>query len=90
MRGALSASLSPRWLGSDNLVQSFNNLRQLLWRRPTDHLANALDRITESLYRPIRRILPDFGGIDFSPLVVLLLIYVLRILLSGAATDLAY
>jgi len=49
----------------------------------------ALDRITEPLYRPIRRILPDFGGIDFSPLVVLLLIHVLRILLAGVASDLA-
>ena len=34
----------------------------------------ALDRMTDPIYRPIRRILPDFGGIDFSPLVVLLLI----------------
>ena len=33
----------------------------------------ALDRITAPLYRPIRRMLPDFGGIDFSPLVVLIL-----------------
>ncbi len=49
---------------------------------------NALERITEPLYRPIRRILPDFGGIDFSPIVVLLLIYVLRILLGGLAADL--
>lgn len=50
---------------------------------------NALDRITEPLYRPIRRILPDFGGIDFSPLVVLLLIAVVRMLLQGLALDLA-
>ena len=48
----------------------------------------ALDRITEPLYRPVRRVLPDFGGIDFSPLIVLLLIQVLRILLGGVATDL--
>src|ERR1700754_1626457 len=43
----------------------------------------ALDRITAPLYRPIRRILPDFGGIDFSPLVVLILIQVLEKLLDG-------
>ena len=49
----------------------------------------ALDRLTEPLYRPIRRIMPDFGGIDFSPIVVLLLIYIARILLAGVATDLA-
>ena len=50
----------------------------------------ALDRMTEPLYRPIRRLLPDFGGIDFSPLILLLLIQVLRMLLAGLATDVAY
>jgi YggT family protein len=45
--------------------------------------AIAMDRITAPLYRPIRRILPDFGGIDFSPFVILVLIQVLRMLLTG-------
>ena len=45
--------------------------------------AVAIDRITAPVYRPIRRILPDFGGIDFSPLVILLLIQVLHKLLNG-------
>ncbi len=49
----------------------------------------ALDQITEPLYRPIRRVLPDFGGLDFSPLVVLILISILRMLLGGVAADLA-
>jgi len=46
-------------------------------------LAVAIDRITAPLYRPIRRLLPDFGGIDFSPLVVLILIQILQKLLTG-------
>src|SRR3954449_6776187 len=46
-------------------------------------VAVAIDRITAPLYRPIRRILPDFGGIDFSPLVVLIVIQVLHKLLNG-------
>jgi YggT family protein len=45
--------------------------------------ALAIDRITAPLYRPIRHILPDFGGIDFSPLVILILIQVLKKLLAG-------
>jgi YggT family protein len=49
---------------------------------------NALERITAPLYRPLRRILPDFGGIDFSPIVVLLIIIVLDRLLLGAQLDL--
>ena len=70
------------WLVAFNVINTYNDfVRSLL---------NALDRITEPLYRPIRRILPDFGGIDFSPLVVLLLIYVVRILLGGVAADIAY
>ena len=52
-------------------------------------IVTALDRLTAPLYRPIRRFLPDFGGIDFSPLVVLLLIMVLQKLLTGAAMDIA-
>ena len=63
------------WLVAFNVINTYNDfVRSLL---------DALDRITAPLYRPIRRIMPDFGGIDFSPLVVLLLIYVLQILLSG-------
>lgn len=38
----------------------------------------ALDRITEPFYRPIRKILPDFGAIDFAPLVVMLIIIMIR------------
>src|SRR3954464_12064275 len=46
-------------------------------------LAVAIDRITAPLYRPIRRILPDFGGIDFSPLVILILVQIIKKLLAG-------
>ena len=50
-------------------------------------IANALDRVTAPLYRPIRRLLPDFGGIDFSPMVVLILIMIVQKLLAGVAMD---
>jgi YggT family protein len=49
--------------------------------------AVALDRITAPLYRPIRRLLPDFGGLDFSPLVILILIEVIEKLLAGVVTQ---
>ena len=52
--------------------------------------AIALDRFTAPLYRPIRRILPDFGGIDFSPLVLLILIQVLQKLLTGVENQYYY
>ena len=49
-----------------------------------------LDRFLEPLYRPFRKILPDFGGLDLSPVVLLLAIQVIRMLLSGVAQDVAY
>ena len=49
--------------------------------------AVALDRLTAPLYRPIRRMLPDFCGIDFSPLVILILIQVIRKLLAGVVAQ---
>ena len=69
------------WLVAFNVINTHSDFVRSFLR--------ALDRLTEPLYRPIRKILPDFGGLDFSPLVVLLLIYVLRILLGGVAADLA-
>jgi YggT family protein len=49
----------------------------------------ALEKMTEPLYRPIRRLLPDFGGIDFSPMVVIIILMVLNRLLVGIAMDVA-
>jgi YggT family protein len=69
------------WLVVFNVINTHNDFVRSFF--------NALDRITRPLYAPIRKILPDFGGLDFSPIVVLLLIYVLRILLWGVASDLA-
>jgi YggT family protein len=51
------------------------------------NLYAALDKMTEPLYRPIRRFLPDFGGIDFSPMVVIILLMVLNRLLDGVAYE---
>jgi YggT family protein len=45
---------------------------------PVRSIIQALDRLTGPIYRPIRKVLPDFGGIDFSPLVVILIIIFLR------------
>jgi YggT family protein len=58
------------WLFVFNVINHSNDMvRQLV---------QGLNTVTEPFYRPIRRIMPDFGGLDFSPMVVLLLIYILR------------
>ena len=50
-------------------------------------LLDGLDRLTAPMYRPIRRILPDFGGIDLSPIVLILAIQVVRKLVEGLALE---
>ena len=50
-------------------------------------LLNGLDRLTAPLYRPIRRIMPDFGGLDFSPIVLILAIQIVRMLIEGLALE---
>jgi YggT family protein len=49
---------------------------------------DALDRILAPLYRPIRKIMPDFGGLDLSPIVLLIAISIVRMLVAGLARDL--
>ena len=41
-----------------------------------------LDRVTEPLLRPLRRFIPSFGGIDITPVILLLGLQFLRILLE--------
>ncbi len=65
------------WLVAFNVINTYNDFVRSFLR--------ALDVITEPLYRPFRKILPDFGGLDFSPLIVLLLIIILRDYLIPAA-----
>ena len=69
------------WLVVFNVINTHSDfVRSVLY---------ALDRMTAPLYRPIRKVMPDFGGIDFSPIVVLLLIWVLQRLLVGVAEQMA-
>lgn len=69
------------WLVVFNVINTHNQFVRSFF--------HALDRITAPIYRPVRRILPDFGGIDFSPMVVILLIIVLRTLLQGVMVEIA-
>jgi len=41
-------------------------------------VGNFLYRITEPILSPIRRILPDLGGIDISPVILILLLIFIR------------
>ena len=63
------------------------NLRQPLVAQVWD----GLNRMLEPLYRPIRNILPDMGGIDLAPLVVFIGIIILqRALVNNAGLFMGY
>ncbi len=57
------------------------NLRQPLVAQIWD----GLNRLLEPLYSRIRALLPNLGGLDLAPLIVLLGVYVLRIVLINNA-----
>lgn len=53
---------------------------------PDNPIGNFLYSMTEPLLAPIRSVLPDVGGLDLSPLVLLFAVRMLRgVLLSAAA-----
>jgi YggT family protein len=45
---------------------------------PLHPIRETLGRILQPIYAPVRRIVPPLGGMDFTPIVVLLLIYVIQ------------
>jgi YggT family protein len=68
------------WLVAFNVV----NTRHPVVRA----IADFLYRITEPVLRPIRRWMPNFGGIDVSPIVVWLIILFIQWVIIPAIADL--
>lgn len=53
---------------------------------PTNPVVNFLETVTEPVLAPIRRVLPDMAGLDFSPLVLLIGLRMLRGVLLAAGS----
>lgn len=68
------------WLVAFNVVNTRNRL--------VAAVLDGLDRFLAPILRPIRQRMPDLGGIDFSPLVVILGIVLVQHLLQGLRMDL--
>lgn len=65
------------WLVNFQVLSLRNQLVAQVW--------DGLNRLLEPLYRPIRRVLPDMGGIDLAPLVLLIGIYAVQIIIRNNA-----
>jgi YggT family protein len=69
----LIASAILSWLIAFNVVNTRNQL--------VAGIAEFLYRITEPVLAPIRRIMPNLGGLDISPIILILIIYLIQKLL---------
>ncbi|MEJ1967768.1 MAG: YggT family protein [Rhizomicrobium sp.] len=69
------AAVVVSWLIAFGVVNMNNaNARQIV---------RILDALTEPVFRPVRRIIPPIGGLDLSPLIVLIAIELLRIFFAN-------
>lgn len=75
----LLASVIMSWLITFSVINTGNRFVYLL--------ADFLYKITEPLLRRIRRYLPNMGGLDISPIVLLIAIYFLRRVLYQVAIE---
>ncbi len=64
------------WLFAFNILDSRQPIVQQIY--------NVLYRLTEPALRPIRRFMPDLGGIDVSPIILVLGLILLQSLISNA------
>lgn len=64
------ASAIMSWLVAFGVVNTRNQFIRMV--------VDTLYRLTEPMLRPIRRMLPNLGGIDISPVVLLVGLYFLR------------
>lgn len=55
------------WLIAFNVVNMYSEAVRAIW--------NVLTALTEPLLRPIRQFMPNLGGLDISPVILLLLIF---------------
>jgi YggT family protein len=58
------------WLVAFNVINTRNDFVRAVW--------DFLYRITEPALRPIRNLLPNLGGIDISPIILLLIIFFIQ------------
>lgn len=62
---------------SFNVVNMHNNFVAAIWR--------AVNALLEPLLAPVRRLMPNTGAIDFSPMVLIVLLTILQIVLKNLA-----
>ena len=70
------------WLLAFGVINRYNQTVSVL--------GDFLYRVTEPALRPIRAVLPNFGGVDISPVILILILYFIRILIDEDLAPLLY
>ena len=70
------------WLISFNVINTRNDFVRSVW--------NFLDAVTQPVLRPIRNILPNLGGVDISPIILILLIIFIQNLIIDYLMPIAF
>ncbi len=76
-----------QWIIIAHIIMSWLiNFQVLNLRQPlVAQIWDGLNRLVEPVYSRVRAFLPNMGGLDLAPLVVLIAIYALRIILINNA-----
>ncbi|MFN4155970.1 MAG: YggT family protein [Paracoccaceae bacterium] len=76
-----------QWIIIAHIIMSWLiNFQVLNLRQPlVAQIWDGLNRLVEPVYSRVRSVLPNMGGLDLAPLVVLIAIYALRIVLINNA-----
>jgi YggT family protein len=64
------ANVIMSWLMAFGVMNAYNPMVRSIWQ--------AINAVTEPLLRPIRNMLPNMGGIDISPIILLLACYFIQ------------
>jgi YggT family protein len=75
----LIAAVIFSWLFAFNVINGRNQF--------VATIGDFLYRVTEPALRPIRRVMPDLGGIDISPLLLILILYFLSVFIDTTVRD---
>ena len=73
-RWVLIAMIIMSWLISFNVINTRNSFVEGVWR--------VLNQLTEPVLRPIRRVMPNFSGLDISPIIAFIAIFFIQLVIG--------
>jgi len=70
----LIAMIVMSWLFTFNIINAGNQVVDTIWR--------VINALTEPVLKPIRKFMPNMGGLDLSPIILFLIIIFIRLIIG--------